>query len=113
MPLNLSRFALLFTLAPTAWLTALDLRYVILYCLFLVVFLLALSPRPLTRSLPNLPRRWKMGCNRNVRLLLPALFRGLEGGSKGSLMLRIQLRKMQHGGTEVAYTVSQKKPLDV
>jgi len=43
MTLNLSRFELLFTLAPTAWLTALDLCYVNLYCLFFVVFLLALS----------------------------------------------------------------------
>ena len=64
--------------------------------IFILVFLLAISPRPLNRSSPNLPVRWQIG-NNKVKLLVSELFRLLEGGSNRPLSLRTQLHKMQHG----------------
>jgi len=67
--------------------------YVKLFVIF-SFFLLAISPRPLSRSSSILTGRWQTGCNRKFKLtLLSELFFWGDGGSKRSFCFESSFRK--------------------
>ena len=68
---------------PLAQLRALNLCYVNLHCfIFIFLFFFFFCLRYLNRSLPNLPGRWQIRCNRKVKLLVSEHFSKAEGRFK-------------------------------
>ena len=53
-------------------------RLTYVHLCFLCCFLLMISPRPPSRSSPNLPERWRMGCNIKVKFF--SFLNSLGGG---------------------------------
>ena len=62
--------------------------------MWIFIFLVAISPRPPSQSSPNLLRRWHLGCNRKVKLLVSELFGGGMEIQKGHICVwRTQLHR--------------------